>query len=46
MSAWAWVGVALGAFFLIAALLSFAVAAVLGCMSREASELFDGIPSV
>jgi hypothetical protein len=46
MSTWAWVGVALGAFFLIATLLSLAIAAILGRMSREASELFDGIPSV
>jgi hypothetical protein len=46
MSTWAWVGVGLGAFFLIATLLSLAVAAVLGRVSREASELFDGVPSV
>jgi bacteriorhodopsin len=46
MSTWAWVGVGLGAFLLIAVLLSLAVAALLGRMSREASELFDSIPSV
>ena len=46
MSTWAWVAVGLGAFFLIAALVSLAVAAVLGRLSREASELFDSIPSV
>jgi hypothetical protein len=41
MSTWAWVGVGFGAFFLIAALLSLAVAAILGRISREASELFE-----
>jgi hypothetical protein len=41
MSTWAWLGVGLGAFFLIAALLSLAVAAILGSISREASELFE-----
>jgi hypothetical protein len=41
MSTWAWVGVGLGAFFLIAALLSLAVAAVLGRISREASEILE-----
>jgi hypothetical protein len=46
MSTWAWVGVGLGAFFLIATLFSLAVAAILGRVSREASELFDGVPSV
>jgi hypothetical protein len=46
MSTWAWVGLGLGAFFLVAALLSLAVAAILGRLSREASELFDGLPSV
>ncbi len=46
MSTWDWVGVGLGAFLLIAALVSLAVAAILGRMSREASELFDGLPSV
>ena len=46
MSTWAWVGVGLGAFLLIAALLSLAVAAILGRVSREASELFDGAPTV
>jgi hypothetical protein len=46
MSTWAWVCVGLGAFFLCAALLSLAIAAILGRMSREASELFDGLPSV
>lgn len=54
MSTWDWVGVGIGAFFLIGALVSLAVAAILGRtvaailgrMSREASELFDGLPSV
>jgi hypothetical protein len=46
MSAWAWVGVGLGAFFLIAALVSLAIAAILGSISREASALFDGAPTV
>jgi hypothetical protein len=46
MSVWAWVGIGLGAFFLIATLLALAVATILGRISREASELFDGIPSV
>jgi hypothetical protein len=41
MSTWAWAGVGLGAFFLIAALLSLAGAAILGRISREASELFE-----
>jgi hypothetical protein len=41
MSIWAWLGVGLGAFFLIAALLSLAIAAILGSISREASELFE-----
>ena len=41
MSTWAWVGVGLGAFFMIAALLSLSVAAILGRISREASELFE-----
>jgi hypothetical protein len=41
MSTWAWLVVGLGAFFLIAALLSLAVAAILGSISREASELFE-----
>jgi hypothetical protein len=41
MSTWAWVGVGLGAFFLIAALVSLAIAAILGSISREASELFE-----
>jgi hypothetical protein len=41
MSTWAWVGVGLGAFFMIAALLSLVVAAILGRISREASELFE-----
>ena len=41
MSSWAWVGVALGVLFLIAVLLSLAVAATLGRISREASELFE-----
>ena len=45
MSTWAWVGVGLGTFFLITGLLSLAVAAILGSMSREASELFGGLPS-
>jgi Flp pilus assembly pilin Flp len=36
----------LGTFFLIATLISLAVAAVLGRVSREASELFDRVPSV
>jgi hypothetical protein len=45
MSSWAWVGVGLGTFFLIAVLLSLAVAALLGRLSSEASELFDGLPS-
>jgi alkylation response protein AidB-like acyl-CoA dehydrogenase len=46
MSTWAWVGVGLGAFFLITALASLALAAILGRVSSEASELFDGVPSV
>jgi hypothetical protein len=41
MSTWAWVGVGLGALFLISALLSLAVAAILGRIGREASELFE-----
>ena len=41
MSTWAWVGVGLGAFVLISALLSFAVAAILGRIGREASKLFE-----
>jgi hypothetical protein len=41
MSTWAWVGVGFGAFFLLAALLSLAVAAILGRISREASELIE-----
>jgi hypothetical protein len=41
MSTWAWVGVGLGAFFMIAALLSLTVAAILGRISTEASELFE-----
>lgn len=44
MSSWAWVGVGLGAFFLIAVLFSLAVAAILGRVSREASELFAASP--
>jgi hypothetical protein len=46
MSTWQWVGVGIGAFFLIAALLSLAVAAILGSIGREASEFFDGVPTV
>jgi hypothetical protein len=38
--------VGLGAFFLITALASLALAAILGRVSSEASELFDGVPSV
>jgi hypothetical protein len=41
MSTWAWVGVGLAAFFMIAALLSLSVAAILGRISREASELIE-----
>ena len=41
MSIWAWLAVGLGAFFLIAALLSVAIAAILGSISREASELLE-----
>jgi Na+-transporting methylmalonyl-CoA/oxaloacetate decarboxylase gamma subunit len=41
MSTWAWVGVGLGVVFLVAVLLSIAIAATLGRISREASELFE-----
>lgn len=46
MSTWGWLGVGLGAFFLCAALVSLAVAAILRNMTRDASELLDGLPSV
>jgi hypothetical protein len=41
MSIWAWLGVGLGAYFLISALLSLAIAAILRSVSREAPELLD-----
>ena len=41
MSTWAWIAVGLGAFFLISVLLSLALAAILGRIGREASELFE-----
>jgi hypothetical protein len=41
MSTWAWVGVGLGTFFLISVLLSLALAAILGRIGREASQLFE-----
>jgi hypothetical protein len=43
MSTWAWVGVGFGAFFLISVLLSLALAAILGRIGREASELFESV---
>lgn len=41
MSTWAWVGVGLGGLLLIGTLLSLGVAAVLGRISREASEILE-----